>query len=311
MFSKFLEYSFCSNYKWFGFSLILIPKSTTGHSHDYGDDLDYSGMETIELCDNMELEDSCILVDNNALYAVSYRTRKLMSFKVASLSLSVTQAPVTVVSLCSQERIFSFYLFKFWMAWLKKKSTGTSFLPFVINFLPTTGKNLRKMEKEKKKSYVYQNENVTIIGRCQLYFSISWSTFSWKPRIFVWNPSKSWLYQNPEKFHWKHASFKWNYKKTFLFFVFKYLFIIKIVKPRWICCCPNLFSFHQKRIQEAFVPKKRLAKEYEQLAIWFGDAYMGPEQNTLQNLLPATSSATLESENSRTRHICDSEWELL
>lgn len=96
----------------------------------------------------------------------------------------------------------------------------------------------------------------------------------------------------------------------FLFF-FKYLFINKIVKPRWICCCPNLFSFHQKRIQEAFVPKKRLAKEYEQLAIWFGDAYMGPEQNTLQNLLPATSSATLESENSRTRHICDSEWELL
>ncbi|KAL9443863.1 hypothetical protein AB3S75_017108 [Citrus x aurantiifolia] len=118
-----------------------------GHSHDYGDDLDYSGMETIELCDNMELEDSCILVDNNALYAVSYRTRKLMSFK--------------------------------------------------------------------------------------------------------------------------------------------------------------------KRIQEAFVPKKRLAKEYEQLAIWFGDAYMGPEQDTLQNLLPATSSATLESENSPTRHICDSEWELL
>lgn len=152
MFSKFLEYSFCSNYKWFGFSLILIPKSTTGHSHDYGDDLDYSGMETIELCDNVELEDSCILVDNNALYAVSYRTRKLMSFKVASLSLSVTQAPVTVVSLCSQERIFSFYLFKFWMAWLKKKSTGTSFLPFVINFLPITGKNLRK--KKKKAMYI-------------------------------------------------------------------------------------------------------------------------------------------------------------
>lgn len=118
-----------------------------GHSHDYGDDLDYSEMETIELCDSVELEDSCVLVDNNALYAVSYRTRKLRSFK--------------------------------------------------------------------------------------------------------------------------------------------------------------------KRIQDAFASKKRLAKEYEQLAVWFGDAYMGAEKDMLQSLLPATSSATLESENSSTRHTCDSEWELL
>lgn len=86
---KISRISFCLNYKWFGFSLTLIPKLIAGHSHDYGDDLDYSGMETIELCDSVELEDSCVLVDNNALYAVSYRTRKLRSFKVdISLSLS-------------------------------------------------------------------------------------------------------------------------------------------------------------------------------------------------------------------------------
>lgn len=153
---------------------------------------------------------------------------------------------------------------------------------------------------------------MTIIGRSQLCFSLSWGTFTWKPRIYVWNSTKSCPYQNPAKFCWKLALFKWNNNKTVLFFYFsKYLFISKIVKPGWISCCPYSFSFHQKRIQDVFASKKRLAKEYEQLAVWFGDAYMGAEKDMLQSLLPATSSATLESENSSTRHTCDSEWELL
>lgn len=128
MFSKFLEYSFCSNYKWFGFSLILIPKSTTGHSHDYGDDLDYSGMETIELCDNVELEDSCILVDNNALYAVSYRTRKLMSFKVASLSLSLWHMQQLLLSHFVHKREYSLFIYSNseWPDW-KRNPQGHPF----------------------------------------------------------------------------------------------------------------------------------------------------------------------------------------
>ncbi|KAJ1400830.1 hypothetical protein SESBI_29266 [Sesbania bispinosa] len=35
---------------------------------------------------------------------------------------------------------------------------------------------------------------------------------------------------------------------------------------------------YKKRIQDAFASKKRLAKEYEQLAIWYGDADMEPSQ---------------------------------
>lgn len=55
---------------------------------------------------------------------------------------------------------------------------------------------------------------------------------------------------------------------------------------------------YKKKIQDAFTSKKRLVKEYEQLAIWFGDVGLD-------------SSQEATSESSRTHHAGDSEWELL
>lgn len=55
---------------------------------------------------------------------------------------------------------------------------------------------------------------------------------------------------------------------------------------------------YKKKIQDAFTSKKRLVKEYEQLAIWFGDVGLD-------------SSQEATSESSQTHHAGDSEWELL
>ncbi|ONI12536.1 hypothetical protein PRUPE_4G170200 [Prunus persica] len=57
---------------------------------------------------------------------------------------------------------------------------------------------------------------------------------------------------------------------------------------------------YKKRIQDAFTSKKRLTKEYEQLAIWFGDTDINSSQETLSNMT-----------NLQTHDACDSEWELL
>lgn len=46
-------------------------------------------METIDLSDKPKLEESCVIVDNELLYAVSCRPRKFRSYKVLSLSLCV------------------------------------------------------------------------------------------------------------------------------------------------------------------------------------------------------------------------------
>ncbi|XVF78727.1 hypothetical protein PTKIN_Ptkin14bG0158800 [Pterospermum kingtungense] len=68
---------------------------------------------------------------------------------------------------------------------------------------------------------------------------------------------------------------------------------------------------YKKRIQDALTSKKRLAKEYEQLAIWFGDADMGSNPDHFQTLRPSSSSTASECKNKQTEHPCDSEWELL
>ncbi|OMO92427.1 hypothetical protein COLO4_17605 [Corchorus olitorius] len=54
---------------------------------DSTDDIGTSSMETIALCDEVKLEDSCVIVDSAALCAVSRIMRKHRSYKV-SLSLS-------------------------------------------------------------------------------------------------------------------------------------------------------------------------------------------------------------------------------
>ncbi|XP_022940372.1 uncharacterized protein LOC111446004 isoform X1 [Cucurbita moschata] len=59
---------------------------------------------------------------------------------------------------------------------------------------------------------------------------------------------------------------------------------------------------YKKRIQEAFSSKKRLAKEYEQLAIWFEDIDL--EFGT-------DGSQKLDTKNVSTSYASDSEWELL
>ncbi|KAH1083983.1 hypothetical protein J1N35_023744 [Gossypium stocksii] len=68
---------------------------------------------------------------------------------------------------------------------------------------------------------------------------------------------------------------------------------------------------YKKRIQDVLTSKKRLAKEYEQLAIWFGDTDTGLNHECLQTIRPSCSSATSESKNIQTEVVSDSEWELL
>ena len=43
-------------------------------------------METIELCDKVKLDESCVIVEPSELYAVSHRVRKLRSYRVLSFS---------------------------------------------------------------------------------------------------------------------------------------------------------------------------------------------------------------------------------
>lgn len=86
---------------------------------------------------------------------------------------------------------------------------------------------------------------------------------------------------------------------------FKYLSLSETFFPPFL-----LHVSHQKRIKDAFASKKRLAKEYEQLAIWFGDCYIGPSQELVPALLPSTTiTSTVDLKDSN--HISDSEWELL
>ncbi|EOY13197.1 hypothetical protein QUC31_002217 [Theobroma cacao] len=68
---------------------------------------------------------------------------------------------------------------------------------------------------------------------------------------------------------------------------------------------------YKKRIQDALTSKTRLAKEYEQLAIWFGDADMGSNQDFLQTQRPSSSTTPSECKSLQTELVCDSEWELL
>ncbi|KDP32510.1 hypothetical protein JCGZ_14713 [Jatropha curcas] len=67
---------------------------------------------------------------------------------------------------------------------------------------------------------------------------------------------------------------------------------------------------YKKRIQDAFTSKKRLSKEYEQLAIWFGDIDLDSSQDTVPGQLEASKTITLDPAM-QIDHTCDSEWELL
>ncbi|XP_039072197.1 uncharacterized protein LOC120219447 isoform X1 [Hibiscus syriacus] len=73
----------------------------------------------------------------------------------------------------------------------------------------------------------------------------------------------------------------------------------------------NKHKSYRKRIQDALNSRKRLAKEYEQLANWFGDADMGSVHNHFQTLQPSSSTTTSEPKNTQTELVCDSDWEIL
>uniref|UniRef100_A0A6M2FDH2 CCT domain-containing protein n=1 Tax=Populus davidiana TaxID=266767 RepID=A0A6M2FDH2_9ROSI len=64
---------------------------------------------------------------------------------------------------------------------------------------------------------------------------------------------------------------------------------------------------YKKKIQDAFFAKKRLTKEYEQLAIWFGDL---DDHDTMQRELSSSTTITLDPDP-QTNSTQDSEWELL
>ncbi|XP_057952374.1 uncharacterized protein LOC131146654 isoform X1 [Malania oleifera] len=65
------------------------------------------------------------------------------------------------------------------------------------------------------------------------------------------------------------------------------------------------------KIREAFTSRKKLAKEYEQLAILYGDTDVQCSQPDVQNLWPSVSITPLDSKKRPLHDLCDSEWELL
>ncbi|XP_057992121.1 uncharacterized protein LOC110670300 isoform X2 [Hevea brasiliensis] len=67
---------------------------------------------------------------------------------------------------------------------------------------------------------------------------------------------------------------------------------------------------YKKKIQDAFTSKKKLSKEYVQLAIWYGDLDIEGSHDTLQGHLQSGTTVTLDSDF-RMHHMHDSEWELL
>ncbi|KAL3503145.1 hypothetical protein ACH5RR_037594 [Cinchona calisaya] len=71
---------------------------------------------------------------------------------------------------------------------------------------------------------------------------------------------------------------------------------------------PRKFRSYKKLIQEAFASRKRLVKEYEQLAIWHGDIDTDTSFQSEQRLLPRMPSI---SRPSQARDLGESEWELL
>ncbi|KAJ4847167.1 hypothetical protein Tsubulata_009138 [Turnera subulata] len=76
-------------------------------------------------------------------------------------------------------------------------------------------------------------------------------------------------------------------------------------KPNTLSVC----SF-KKKIQDSFTSKKRLVKEYEQLAILYDDLDTVPGQDPLQRRLSSGTTISLQSD-SPLHQMHDSEWELL
>ncbi|GMY32004.1 hypothetical protein FCV25MIE_27246 [Fagus crenata] len=71
------------------------------------------------------------------------------------------------------------------------------------------------------------------------------------------------------------------------------------------------FRSYRKKIQDAFGSRKRLVKEYEQLAIWYGGIDMGSSKDGSQPLLPSIPAKPLDSKDLQLEPSYDNGWELL
>ncbi|XP_047174053.1 uncharacterized protein LOC124841768 isoform X1 [Vigna umbellata] len=73
-----------------------------------------------------------------------------------------------------------------------------------------------------------------------------------------------------------------------------------------VACRTRKLRSYKKRIQDAFASKKRLSKEYEQLAIWYGDCDIEPRQDFSETLLPLSTRTDMESKNVQEQHDSES-----
>lgn len=78
-----------------------------------------------------------------------------------------------------------------------------------------------------------------------------------------------------------------------------------------VSCRAQKLRSYKKRILDAFSSKKRLSKEYEQLAIWYGDTDIEPKQGFSQTSLPFISRTYMDSKNVQVQRASETEWELL
>ncbi|XP_019464976.1 PREDICTED: uncharacterized protein LOC109363241 isoform X2 [Lupinus angustifolius] len=78
-----------------------------------------------------------------------------------------------------------------------------------------------------------------------------------------------------------------------------------------VSCRTQKLRSYKKRIQDAFSLKKRLVKEYEQLAIWYGDTDLEHSQGLSRTLLPFRSRTYEDSKNLQGHDASETEWELL
>ncbi|KAL6975468.1 hypothetical protein U1Q18_024263 [Sarracenia purpurea var. burkii] len=79
----------------------------------------------------------------------------------------------------------------------------------------------------------------------------------------------------------------------------------KLLYP--VSCRAQRHRSYKKILQDAFASKKRIRKEYEQLAILYGDIDIESSQQAGQKLL----LPSLDSKKSPSQDLCDLEWELL
>ncbi|XP_028763699.1 uncharacterized protein LOC114721972 [Neltuma alba] len=68
---------------------------------------------------------------------------------------------------------------------------------------------------------------------------------------------------------------------------------------------------YKKRIKDVFGRKKRIEKEYEQLAIWYGDSDIEFNDGTSQSGMPFSFPTSLDSKNLQVQNLSETEWQLL